>query len=547
MTDDTIRLKAACGYRINEKKQTVDVATAAKMLCGRQVRKYTSVAVCGDEVTLLRHVVKCPFCGGEAPAYPWYFYEDAKDGGTVRLSQSRVYPQLSIYQNQSKSETFVLRQPEMYSGKYICKKCGAESMPSDDTADITIKSDGGKICVKRIICDFAALMKISWLKTVSFSGEFPLYECVCFDFNSGRTKLMLADEHDSVIFCRDITESFDKINGGVLFELLNKHRVIIRTVRRLIFEKSGSMPFSTRQSGLCKFILQTRFIGFEPSFYDAIPFTLDSYKIDSSFAAAAQMLRKTDTAQKLMNDSHLPKTKSIKRTLATSPGLLFYIKECESLCRILDDINLFVRILKCDAVYMILSSLHSYPGMLIFYRDYVSVKSAVSLCDNLVNNCENVNRFAMKYCAASSYIRANSLKKCTKEKNIFNFDRELFNDYVYVPYSMPMKLPPKNVFDCTTGDYTFRPLKTMSDYTRAGKQLDNCLGTWNCMLNAVIVVYKGDSAVAAVEIDGEEITEALLMHNRRIKRATPIHIAIEKWRKKFGLKMTARLGGEYAD
>ena len=90
MTDDTIRLKAACGYRINEKKQTVDVAAAAKMLCGRQVRKYTSVAVCGDEVTLLRHVVKCPFCGGEAPAYPRYFYEDAKDGGTVRLSQSRV-------------------------------------------------------------------------------------------------------------------------------------------------------------------------------------------------------------------------------------------------------------------------------------------------------------------------------------------------------------------------------------------------------------------------------------------------------------------------
>ncbi|MGN0115768.1 MAG: hypothetical protein ACI396_10610 [Acutalibacteraceae bacterium] len=237
MTYDTITLKAACGYRIEEIKKTVSIATAASLLCGRQVRKYTSVAVCGDKVTLLRHIIKCPFCGGEAPAYPRYLYQDAKDCGTARLSRSRVYPQLSIYQNQNNPETFVLRQPEMYSGKYICKKCGAESMPSDDTADITIKSEGGKICVKRMICDFAALMKIPWLKTVSFSGEFPLYECVCFDFGSGRTKLILADEHDSVIFCRDITESFDKINGGVLFELLNKHRPLIRKVRRLISEK----------------------------------------------------------------------------------------------------------------------------------------------------------------------------------------------------------------------------------------------------------------------------------------------------------------------
>ncbi|MGN0114475.1 MAG: hypothetical protein ACI396_04050 [Acutalibacteraceae bacterium] len=307
------------------------------------------------------------------------------------------------------------------------------------------------------------------------------------------------------------------------------------------------MPFSTRQSGLCKFILQTRFTGFPTGFYDAIPFTLDSYKIDNSFAAAAQMLQNTDTAQKLISNLRLPKTKSIKRTFVTSPGLLFYTKECESLCKILGDINLFVRLLKCDAVYMILSSLHAFPGMLVFYRDYVSVKSAISLCDNLVNNCENINRFAMKYCAASSFMRESSLKRCTKEKNIFNFDNRIFNDYVYVPFSIPMKSPPKNMFDCTIGDFTFRSLKTMSDYTRAGKQLDNCLGTWNCMLNPVIVVYKGDSAAAAVEVHGENITEALLMHNRRIKRATPIHIAIEKWRKKFGLKVTVRLGSMFAD
>lgn len=71
---NSFNIRAPIGYRICERKESMDVDDAVQILSSKKQRKYTSACRHDQDtiVELTRHVLVCPFCGNEVPAYARY-------------------------------------------------------------------------------------------------------------------------------------------------------------------------------------------------------------------------------------------------------------------------------------------------------------------------------------------------------------------------------------------------------------------------------------------------------------------------------------------
>ena len=74
----SIKLKIPCGYKIVEKNKTLPFDNARKLLSTKKIGRYTSVTKQRDDILLSSHVIKCPYCDGETPAYSHYLYDFGK-------------------------------------------------------------------------------------------------------------------------------------------------------------------------------------------------------------------------------------------------------------------------------------------------------------------------------------------------------------------------------------------------------------------------------------------------------------------------------------
>ena len=58
-----ISLQIPSGYQFIEKTQTVDSETACRLLHSRFHRRCTNARLDGNQIQILRHVIRCPHCG----------------------------------------------------------------------------------------------------------------------------------------------------------------------------------------------------------------------------------------------------------------------------------------------------------------------------------------------------------------------------------------------------------------------------------------------------------------------------------------------------
>ena len=95
--------------------------------------------------------------------------------------------------------------------------------------------------------------------------------------------------------------------------------------------------------------------------------------------------------------------------------------------------------------------------------------------------------------------------------------------------SVPMHDLPENATDCVIDRYRFKWLRTKKEYQEAGRALDNCLKLWEPCDNPVVAVYKGRKIIAAIEVEGKYLRQALRIHNTAIDKQSALYSAIKKW------------------
>ena len=66
------------GWKFIEKTEKTDFYKAQKILFSRKYRKYSEAVIKEDRVDLKRHILRCPFCGKEIPAYDFRIEKNPK-------------------------------------------------------------------------------------------------------------------------------------------------------------------------------------------------------------------------------------------------------------------------------------------------------------------------------------------------------------------------------------------------------------------------------------------------------------------------------------
>ncbi len=550
------------GYTVTQEKITVSVDEAVKILKSRRRRKYISAFRTGYETTaeLRKDIWRCPYCNHEQPTT--LMLENAKKEGkylrgAYPLSKAQIEKwgthQLSLFRKADEMLT-VNTAPDI-TGEQTCIKCGRKSLPALSQRDVSLYCDNQVITVRAEISGIGELLAIPWLTQGSITIQFPIYEVAIFDLCSGHTSIELQSANDVCIARRDITTQPYVWEKGVVYQLIRDNIVVNRTMRRLfsnIF--NGMIPFGKDELTPEKYILMTRYVGFPRRFYDAIPYVPGGFQIEESFMEVEKKLHNIESAFVIFNESVLPKCKSIKKIFYSDPGLLFYLTECETLWRIIGDVNHFRVLLKNDCIFHVLSILRQRPRLFEYVSDYCRVKGARAMISIITEVWLFSIEAAIDYCTMCDSMklaeqqqwkdRTQKSNQIADEDDMYDEDEDDDDDEEWFPrfsnrsmmFSVPMKKPVTEIVNCVIDGFSFSWLRSGNDYYMVGKALRNCLGRWRTTYNPVVAVKQDDKIVAAIEVGPDGIHQVQGYHNTSISRVPKLSEAYEKWRKRFNLK-----------
>lgn len=527
------------GFQIVERKYTVDAGFAAKILSSSQQYKYTQAEYkrATDTVELTRHVCICPHCGYNLPAYH-HFYHDYKPPQklvTREFAEDWCGNIRSLFDNEDK--TLILYKPQIPIKEFFCPKCNCKSVLSHKTDTVTFEQGKHTVRVKCTIDTIKDIIDIEWAPTLEIIS-LPLVESIVFNFKKGKTYFELRTPEGVLMRVRDVSSGIPVENQtSKLIRLINNNSFVKHKLIKY-FNKmwGGKIPLTANEIDLQKFILMTNFIGYnDKSFYHNIPSDEYDFTIDPLFKKARKKLHHSDNCIELLNKSNLPKSKTIKKALFTQPAFLLYLTELEMLWQLFGkDHNLLFSFLQSQNAFANLFVMHTYPGVLEFYNDFVSEKGFYDFH-------KLITFFDKKACKYGIYYSAFSKAKKRLE-------RKTWNDHTSILKSgyqcLGIDININNLFvtdtdehfegteikDQTHNGYMFSVLKTRNQCLEAGEHLKNCLRSTR-FTNPVIGVMKNGHYVAAIEVDLRDntVVQALIYDNEEIEEDKNIFMAFKKW------------------
>ena len=523
-----IKLNLNDGYELEHKTKVLDQAAATEILHSRRQRYYTSAKMHDNGVVFEKDAVLCPYCGRETPDYTSL----TKNAVSRREAEEWLnMHQLSFFGDEEQETLLNLNSPKNDWELFICNHCGATSTAKQYTYNIEI-TYGRKvvsICCMKSMSDLMKHPELSGKTVVP-----PVYEKFTFNFRNGHTFVELSDSTDQKYLIRDITESKD-IDKYVIPELIGSYPLLRRKLVAVFEEVTGSRPFTSTEVNLQRLIEMTRFIGFPSGFYRGIPYTIETGRIDDpAFRRMAKKLHRADKVIEVLNTSSLPKAKTIRRKLFSSPALLFYIKELEIIWKLISDVNIFRRFLsdvRLKYLIKVMIGLHDYPSTECFYRDYIS-RTNVKCLIKLINHMkEYLNVFALQYASMRDEIKQREKAKWAKA-NMF-----ISNPY-WETYSVPETVFSEEMIrDYNINGFTFSFLRSTCLFYEAGAELGNCLTEYRPQRSAVYVIKSGGKAMAAVEVKDGEVLQAYGYENEPVKNNPFLFMALKAWIKKTGLEI----------
>lgn len=312
-----------------------------------------------------------------------------------------------------------------------------------------------------------------------------------------------------------------------IYQLL-QHNTLVRRRLKQSFQRqwNSPLPFLERQLTPDIYLKLAAFIGYPASFYSCLPVEGDRYRVEESFRDIAARIHTADQFCHEIEQSRLPRCKSLRRVLYNSPNLGFYLPELELLATCFMDVNLLCTLLHRPFIYRVLAFLHTYTNadLSAFFLDYIRLKGAPHLLKRMEEKHEETLLYALQYSGMNTYARQCEQKKWVEVKRISCLPE--------VPFALPMQSVPFP--DTSIGQFDFCPLRSKAEYLEAARQLKNCMIDWTETDNPVVVIRQGHNILGAIEIEDENrIVQARGKNNRPLpEKCIP---AYERWQIKFRL------------
>ncbi len=518
-----MNLKIPLGYEVIEKEELIELKNVVEVFKNKGENYISQIKKIGENALVTRHRIRCPHCEELAGIYLPEIYEDVNN--EPLRSEKEVEEWLNSEKNLFTENAVMMSVSKLlkYSDEYLCEKCGFVSKKNEDFCELFIETIDKELLVKRELKNLGEIADINW-NVGELLVTFPMSEQLVFDFESGKVRIELIS--DKKVVSRVVTNNELKLDGHLLIDLISKNEKLKRVLVKNFEEISGyKISFELNELDFQMFVNLTFYNGFPKDFYDAIPFKSNKNVLDESFEELAEQLRNPLMAMNLLEKSTLPACKSIKKLFATRSGLFFYINECEQLDDFFKDVNVLRNVLSDEYVFSELVDVH-YHNCQPFFYDFGSVADKKMLV-RVSKILGFLISYAIKYSSLSEYAKNSEREKWSSAAEIAE---EILNSKFIEPaISMPMHPVPTNAKIETIGRYTFRWLRTKNEYTKAGKELENCLTMWYPSGNPVVTVLVDERMIASIEIEGENVIQARLKNNNSISVNSDLYKTICKW------------------
>ena len=533
------------GYVIRSREIRIERDTAPDVLTPKTQKRLTKAIRCDDTVLLVKHAAVCPRCGKELPVY-------SRNPAAEKQFTAKTPEELerwSSYQTSlygDEPEEIKFNTPVAELTRFFCPRCREAFDKSGGFRNVVITVRKRRVTVM-LRLESADLFKIDWVPQTKLAkwSRYITYEAITFNLNNGHTFLSLESASGRRYAVRDITNArIPDYNCDPVIEIVATCNPVRRALKRF-FEPywNGCMPFSSGEMTIVRYILLTRFVGYDRLFYHAVPCTERENEIEKSFAHTADRLHFASHVPRLFASSGLPKVKSISRTILTSPAWMFYQTELESLWEILQDLNYFRRLFEpgeATNIFETLSVLHRQPACFSFLRDYAEEAGEKKLFRLLAQDNIRWWNYAPVYLSMSEHFKEIEKKKW---KTIFSPQSHAMDwaPFGLTVFSIPVPATGSGSGFCLPPDgmvcgYVFTRLSSSREYQQAGTQLHNCLKEYWRMYNGTVYgVVKNHRYIAAVELCGRVIRQAFTFYNRPMDAEGPLFEAYEIWKRNNGL------------
>ena len=538
------------GYVIRSREIRIDRDTAPDVLTPKIQKRLTKAIRCDDAVLLVKHAAVCPRCGKELPAYSRNPAAERKFTAKTpeELERWSSY-QMSLFGDEPEEIEF--NTPVDKISRFFCPRCGEAFHKSGGFRNVVITAKKRKVSVM-LRLGSADFFKIDWAPKTKLAewSRHTVFETITFNLNNGHTFLSLESGSGCRYTVRDITGArLPDSNSDPVIEIVETCKPVRRALKRFLEPYwNGRMPFSQRELTIARYILLVRFVGYDRSFYRAVPCTDHENEIVKSFARRAERLHFASHVPRLFASSGLPEVKSISKTIYTAPAWMFYQAELERLWGFIKDLNYFRRLFEpggATNLFETLSVLHRQPACFSFLSEYAEEAGEKKLFRLLAYGRSRWWDYAPVYLSLSDHYKA--IEK-TKWKTAF-FPRGHAVDGPPVgptAFSIPVPAAGSRAGACLPPDgavcgYVFTRLSSSREYRLAGTQLHNCLKDyWRLYNGTVYGIVKDHRYLAAVELCGRVIRQAYTSYDRPMDAEGPLFEAYEIWKRNNGLLEAAR-------
>lgn len=529
------------GFRVLEESATYDAFYACDVLLSTEKEfKYTKAEFqkSTNTVTMTRHKWMCPCCGYHMPAYP-YFHGEEKPAKIMTGRKAREWcgDVRSLLEDEHKS--LDLYEPLDEFGVFHCPQCGEMSINLDSTSELKITEGKGRVRVSIMLKKLHEILHIHWAPEINVH-ELPLEESVTFNISKGKTYYELRKANGELVCVRDITNmAYKDKHLSTLTSIINTNIYAKKEIRKCFNNIWGiTVPFKSEELDLQRFVLLTSYVGYtQREFYYNIPCEFGELTPHSCFKPMRKKLHNSVNCIGIMEQSGLPKAKSVKTLMYTNTYLFFFADELKIMWKLLgENYDLFIRFAVSSVAVPTLVLLRTNPGVIEFYSDFSIVKSPIELL-KLLRFYRNV---AVRY--AVFYLSFSEKKKKDEQKRWSNIKGSLFDGYgklitdSYIDkefVSVPIHPKLSELKEQVVDGYKFVLLKTNSQFVKAGNELNNCLGTTS-FDNPVFGIQKHGKNVAAIEVDIDDATvqQAYIKDNKEISADKKVYSAFCMWCRK---------------
>lgn len=476
-------------------------------------------------LTLISAFVVCPYCGYLHPVRCIYNPNQSK----INLIHDWSNQELTVVLSNEEEIETTFQLLEIH--RFTCPYCHKESNDKHQKTTITIKQEKHKVTILHEIDILHAKKHLFYFADLNCTLNISVYEQVEFNIRNGHSCIRYIERDNNILCTLDITNKPTALSNCVLKEWFDQFDIIQQMIKDSMQNIAKTIVPTDFSDTLENYIFFTHFVGFDASFYLAMPYHKTTYMFHEHFTNLKRLHNQKTALEYLMSFT-FSKNKSIRKLIFKNQGLLFYLHECAVLYNTINDVNIFCNILASKYIFDILMLFHCHPNTYIFFQDCCKVKGASVLSHKFSStnfNWYDFQNYVINYCSLNHIEQKSEQKKWKKG---FCF----FNDMISTPYSLPLIHRLSSNVNATIRGYQFIALNNTAECYYAGEALQNCLQSWGDCDSGIVVVKQNSKFIASIEVFNHAIVQARSIGNQRISKYDGLKEVIIDWSKSNNIK-----------